>query len=202
MILNKMNLVKSNFRWATLILISVHIFFLESCVTPGSFKVSKFGPGSNRAMVLSQLTQNNPYVIVHEGDTAWQLNDYKLNNDNTAITGELKPLPPERFCYKKVNPDATNIAQDTNAYPFDEMHVRVSGILRDSTGKVILHNDSISEIQIYNKVNYKKKNAEATAATVGIGIGLTILIVLGAIALIALIIAFGVGLMRDILSGD
>ena len=202
MIHNKNIVVQSNYNWSVVILLVLHVWFLGSCVTPGSFKVNKYGPGSNRAMVLSQLTQKNPYVIVHEGDTAWQLNDYKLNTDNTAITGELKPLPPERFCFKKVNPDATNIAQDTNAYPFDEMHVRVSGFIKDSTGKVILHNDSIREIQVYNKINYKKKNAEVTAATVGIGIGLTILIILGAIALIALIVAFAVGLMRDILSGD
>ncbi|MBL0341835.1 MAG: hypothetical protein IPP71_13405 [Bacteroidetes bacterium] len=164
--------------------------------------MNKLGPGSNRAMALSQLTQGNPYVIVHEGDTAWQLNDYKLNNDNTAITGDLKPLPNERYSYKKVNPNATNIAQDSNAYPFDEMHVKVTGLIKDSTGKVVLHNDSIKEIQVYNKINYKKKNAETTAATVGIGVGLTILIILGTIALIALILALGVNLMKDILSGD
>lgn len=202
MIHNKNIAIKSNYSWTVVILLVLHVWILGSCVTPGSFKVGKFGPGSNRAMVLSQLTVKNPYVIVHEGDTAWQLNDYKLNNENNAITGELRPLPKERFCYKKVDPNATNIALDSNVYPFDEMHVRVTGLIKDSTGKVILHNDSIKEIQVYNKINYKKKNAEATAATVGLSVGVIILIVLGTIAILAAIIAIGVTLFKDILSGD
>jgi hypothetical protein len=196
---NKFLIKAKNFDPIFLIVFSL---LVSSCVTPGSFKVNKLGPGSNRAMVLSQLTQNNPYVIVHEGDSAWQLDNYKLNDDNTAVNGELKTLPSERYGFKNVNPNGTNIAPDTNSYPFDEMHVKITGLIIDSTGKVVLHNDSIKEIQVYNKINYKKKNAETTAATVGLGVGVTILIIVGSIALIAALIALGIKLSKDILSGD
>lgn len=141
---------------------------------------------------INQLKYAPNYVILHQNDTAWNLTDIVINNDNKTLSGKLNTLPENRYSFRTTKPDKPNrYANSKNKkakiavkeYVLDEVHIYLTPDAPDITSGIIpiavIPLGSIERLEIYDP------DKGATTASYIVGTLGILIAVAGVVALIA-----------------
>ncbi|MCU0370194.1 MAG: hypothetical protein MUC31_02165 [Bacteroidales bacterium] len=123
---------------------------------------------------------NGKYLIIHHGDSAWQMN--RISIDSSSLHCSISALPDNHKMYLKTNPEKSN--QYTKSVPgsegdvLDEVHIYTSGPVSINDTSLSADFSTLDRMEIY--LPDKKKTGNSVAVP--------ILIVLGAAAVVFCIV--------------
>jgi len=124
------------------------LLLCTGCTSSKTFRVHTVHD-SHGPKTVKSLSATHPYIIAHQGDSAWHLRNVQYNWKANSMTATVDTLPAERTTYKIADSKKSNRVIILNDGPFDEMHLNVFGLNPDSTGQVRLYKENIYKIQTY-----------------------------------------------------
>jgi hypothetical protein len=91
-------------------------------------------------------------MIIHQKDSAWQLDEYKIDEEGKSVSGIRKSLPAERLSYKIIRQDKDAHKISCNPNPYDELHLYINEFTSDSCGRTVLAHQNLGHIEVYREL--------------------------------------------------
>jgi hypothetical protein len=75
---------------------------------------------------MDEIRNPERYIIVHEGDKVWHLNQIYWDSNKNLLSGNFEPLPINHTSYLTIEPDKINGYSPYRQKPGSELHIYVS----------------------------------------------------------------------------
>ena len=139
---------------------------------------------------------NQKYLIVHYGDSVWNIKNISVNR--THLTGQLSPLPGNHLMYLETDPLTANrfVKASSTQYQGDvltEVHLYTYGPLTNKDSIVTLDFPSIYKMEVYYYDVKKSKNSYRVPIIVSVSVVGGMLIIYGFFVIIlTMVLASGI----------
>ncbi len=169
--------MKKHLPWISFIVLVAFMNMLASC---SYYSVKKIQPDSINQNIIKEYQAQQKYLIIHQGDNAWRMENVVLDEDKQEIYFTPTEVEKDHLFYKTTKETGANRYKKDEANPVIEVHIYISEYAIADQNQFMIPMEAIQKIEVYDP------DIGATTASYVFG---TLGIMAGAFAIVMVIVA-------------
>jgi len=110
------------------------------------YKADSIQPVNNEAISKIQL---NKYIILHQGNSVWHLNNVTVDNEKNALVGTAESLAADHYFYLNTKVPGANRYKPSTQNPVIEVHIYTEEHATKNGVEFVVPMSAINKIDLY-----------------------------------------------------